>query len=122
MKSRPGNVVRRAIPATAGSGLFRGALTTAASNGIIGGTHDALEIFGPAVGALHFHAILAADRKEFKKLVALQAFKLINRHLDILEKSFEIQITLLDSTLSSDKAATVTYPGGSRGHDQGSWG
>lgn len=122
MKSRPGNVVRRAIPAAAGSGLFRGTLTTAAANGIIGGTHDALEIFGSAVGALHFHVILAVDRKEFKKLVAFQALKFINRHLDILEKSFKNLITLLDSALSSDKAAAFTCPGASRGHDQGSWG
>jgi len=44
-------------------------LTTAAVDGEIGGTHDALKIFGTTFRAFRFHGILATHRKELKELI-----------------------------------------------------
>jgi hypothetical protein len=60
-------------------------LTAAAVDGVVGGTHDTLKILGTAMWALHLHGILAAHRKKFKKLIALQAFKFVNRHRYFLD-------------------------------------
>jgi hypothetical protein len=72
------------LATAAGPRLFGWTLAAAAVDGVIGGAHDAFEIFGAAMGALHFHGIFAAHSQEFKKFITFQTFKFINRHLFFL--------------------------------------